>query len=90
MSEQDTELAALKAQLDGIEAGTAAAPAEVIVGAPTPETVIEYRVSQGDSLEAIANAHQTTPEAILAANVGTLINDNLIVGQYILLPAGAA
>lgn len=44
---------------------------------------VTYRVRPGDTLESIAAAHGTTGAAILAANVGLLINDNLIVGQRI-------
>lgn len=85
-----SELDALQAALDAIAPPSEGEDSAAASGAADPEAdpadPARYRVQPGDSVESIAAAHDTTPAALMAANVGTLINDNLIIGQFISLP----
>lgn len=87
------DLAQLQAALDAIpdpveasDGGDGGDASDASDASDAEAATPRYRVQSGDSLESLAAAHDTTPDAILAANVGTLINDNLIVGQFIQLP----
>ena len=42
-----------------------------------------HRVASNETLETIAAQYGVTADAMLAANAGRLINDNLVVGQSI-------
>ncbi|MFN8422768.1 MAG: LysM peptidoglycan-binding domain-containing protein [Anaerolineae bacterium] len=51
-----------------------------------PPSAIEHTIASGDTLWNLANEHDTTVEAILAANAGELSLDRLSVGQVIKIP----
>ncbi|MEO8085000.1 MAG: LysM peptidoglycan-binding domain-containing protein [Ardenticatenales bacterium] len=51
-----------------------------------PPSSIEHTIASGDTLWNLANANDTTVDAILAANVGELSLDRLSVGQVIKIP----
>ncbi|MGY0610949.1 MULTISPECIES: LysM peptidoglycan-binding domain-containing protein [unclassified Luteimonas] len=57
---------------------------------PPPEPPKQYEIARGDSIDSIAKAHGTTPQALIGANPQLSNPDTLYPGDMLDLPAAAA
>lgn len=60
-----------------------------VANAPQPASLKQVEIQRGDSIKSIADAHGTTPQALLAANPQVLNPDVIYPGQMLNLPAEA-